>query len=100
MFVKFSQVEFTRVALYMSNAVCLFGELFLFCLTGQQVLRQAEHLNDSVYDLRWYTFSRPEQLLLAVMMIRNQRPVGFCAFNYFVCNLQTFQLVSMFVDVE
>lgn len=87
-------VEFTRVALYIANAVCLFVELFLFGLTGSLVLRQADRLNECVYGLRWYAYGRLERQLVALMMVRNQRPVGFSAFNYFWCNLETFQVVS------
>lgn len=77
------------------NAVCLFGELFLFCFVGTLVLSETQRVGDTVYDLRWYEYALAEQRMFVLMLARNAREMGFDAFGYFKCNLETFKYVSV-----
>lgn len=82
------------------NAVCLFGELFLFCFVGTLVLSETQRVGDTVYDLRWYEYSLHEQRMFIIMLTRNAREMGFDAFGYFKCNLETFKYVSAVLSVK
>lgn len=72
------------------------SELFLFCWTGSMVLDEAYYVNLTVYTIRWYEFTVQERKLLLFMMMRTQYPNGLGAFNYIMCNNETFFTVRLF----
>ncbi|XP_057331125.1 odorant receptor 2a-like isoform X1 [Microplitis mediator] len=85
--IKITTVEFVSNIFYIGS---MLSQIFLLCVSANQVTLEFEDLNTALYDSKWFTVNNSARKCLIIMMINSQKHITFTTGYIVTLSLDSF----------
>lgn len=74
---------------------CVMVQIGTISILGSQAAMESGTINVSIYNLKWYSYSKLNKKIILLFLMETQREIQFNGLNFFILSNATFLRVSM-----
>nr|AXM05288.1 odorant receptor [Campoletis chlorideae] len=75
---------------FVTYSISMIGLIFVYCITGDFLIRESVNVNDAYYECRWYAMSLKYRKDMMICMAQTQKPLQLTAGRFYVFSLRRF----------